>query len=208
MKANKSLLSFFFFCAIPLAYGTPQSDNYKIKVSRGPFANVLHLSNEQNGYTSKWKHIMQQQLASEVNYAGHYRVYVDYGDNLPNECGADAPLCGWVIDKITGMIVSKLPVFISNENDMSHPSLAQGCAVYSPEDENDPPPPGAMADFPFFYRDSTLLWMNGTSLRAPNPNNDKCEYKIYNFKNNEFKVIGDGDPSDDPHFKNNGVNMD
>lgn len=201
MMVNKYLAVVLLFGVTPLSWGGPQAGDYRVKVSLEPFAETLNLSGIQKGYTDEWKRIMQQQLMEQVNYAGHYRLYVGYGDDLPNECGDGHPLCGWVIDKTTGKVVSALPEFIAIENDMSHPSTVQSCAVYSPEDENDPPPPGAMADFPIFYRDSTLLWMNGTLLSASNPNNDKCEYKIYNFKDGKFSIIGKGDPSDDPHFR-------
>lgn len=201
MKVNKTLLCFLLLSISSLTYGVPQVNSYKISVSHGPFAKDLSLSSIQQGYTSKWRLIMQQQLAEQVNYAGHYRLYVGYGEDLPNECGSDRPLCGWIIDKITGQVVSELPEFISNANDMRHPSKEQGCAVYSPGADNDPPPPGAMADFPIFYRDSSLLWINGSLSSAPNPNDDKCEYQIYDFKGDKLKNLGKGDPSDDPHFQ-------
>lgn len=201
MKRNKFLAEFLLFAVIPFSWAGPQAGNYKIKVSHEPFTKDLSLSSVQQGYSSKWKHIMLQQLAEQVNYAGHYRLYFDYGDDLPNECGAGRPLCGWVIDKITGQVVSELPEFISNENDMRHPNIVKGCVVYSPEDENEPPPSGTMADFPIFYLDSTLLWMNGTLSPASNPNDDKCEYQIYNFKADKFQRVGNGDPSDDPRFQ-------
>lgn len=200
MKVNKKLSYFLLLSISFFVFGGTQSGDYHVKENHGPYAKKVILSDMQNSYSSNWKHIMQSELLEPVNFAGHYRLYVDYGENLPNECDSARPLCGWIIDKITGKVVSKLPEFISTENDMSHPSVAQGCAVYSSEDDNAPPSTGAASNFPFFYRNSTLLWMNGSLLPASNPNDDKCEYQIYNLEGNKFQIIGKGDPSDDPNF--------
>lgn len=49
-------------------------------------------------------------LLKPVNFSGHYRVIISKNGTLPQDCGND----GWIIDRLTGEIVSELPEFNGN----------------------------------------------------------------------------------------------
>ncbi|EHI7918817.1 hypothetical protein J9M50_004815, partial [Salmonella enterica] len=117
MKHNNILLGFAlltFTCEAFAGKDNPQFSDYPVAVSTGPFAKNIALSAEQQSYTNKWKQTMQRELAKPVNFAGHYRLYLSWNGELPKECGDNRWVCGWVIDKTSGEIVSELPEF--NEN--------------------------------------------------------------------------------------------
>lgn len=159
----------------------PQFPDYPATVSKGPFAKNIELSTLQQGYSDKWKHVMQREQVKPVNFAGHYRLYLSWNGELPKECGDDRWVCGWIIDKTTGSIVSELPKFNGN-------------TYYRPYHANGTPAPEEFA--PGFYPRSTMLWMNGNTAPLSNLDNLKCEYRVYSFKDNKFNLIGHGDPCD------------
>ena len=134
---------------------------------------------------------MQQELVKPVNFAGHYRLYLSKNGELPKECGDDRWVCGWIIDKTTGQVMSELPEFNGNH------------AYYSYHDNGTP----VSEDFaPDFYPDSTMLWMNGDTVPSSGKGDEQCNYIAYNFKNNTFKTLEIGeecvvDHGDDPDYK-------
>ncbi|MDK9605827.1 hypothetical protein [Lelliottia wanjuensis] len=169
---------------ISSAYAFPQFSDYPVIVSNGPFAKSIELTDTQQRYTDKWKHIMQRELVKPVNFAGHYRLYLSWNGELPKECGDDRWVCGWIIDKTTGSIVSELPEFNGNTH-------------YRPYHANGTPVPEAFS--PGFYPDNSMLWMNGNTAPKSNLLNLKCNYISYNFKNNNFTTLEIGDECDVDH---------
>ncbi|AHE72705.1 hypothetical protein M942_06065 [Enterobacter ludwigii] len=184
MKGNKILLSFLLFSIIPLSYGSPQFDGYRVKVSAGPFAKNIVLSDMQHNYTEKWKTIMQKQLVEPVNFAGHYRLYLSWDGELPKDCGDGRWVCGWIIDKKTGEIVSELPEFNGNR-------------VYYSYHDNGTPSPEIFS--PGFYPVSTMLWMNGETIPKSGNGDVKCNYIAYNFTDNKFTTLDIGDECEVKH---------
>ncbi|EOC9629817.1 hypothetical protein [Enterobacter ludwigii] len=184
MKGHKLLAGVLFFGVIPLSWGVPQAGDYRVKVSNGPFAKNISLSDIQQHNTDKWKHIMQRELVKPVNFAGHYRLYLSKNGELPKECGDERWVCGWIIDKTTGQVVSELPEFNGNN------------AYYSYHDNGTP----VSEDFaPDFYPISTMLWMNGETAPRSNPDADKCNYISYNFTKNTFTTLLVGEECEVKH---------
>lgn len=162
----------------------PQSSDYPVAVSEGPFAKNIELTATQQGYTDKWKQVMQRELVKSVNFAGHYRLYLSRNGELPKECGDSRWVCGWVIDKATGKVVSELPAFNGNH------------AYFSYHDNGTPAPEEFAPDF---YPRSSMLWMNGSNIPASGNGDNKCNYIAYNFKNNNFTTLEIGDECDVDH---------
>ncbi|MFZ5273770.1 hypothetical protein [Enterobacter asburiae] len=184
MKGNKLLVGFLFFGVIPFSWGFPQAGDYKVKVSHGPFAKTISLTDIQQHNTDEWKHIMQRELVKPVNFAGHYRLYISKNGELPKECGDERWVCGWIIDKTTGQVVSELPEFNGNN------------AYYSYHDNGTP----ISEDFaPDFYPISTMLWMNGETAPRSNPDATKCNYIAYNFTKNTFTTLEVGEACEVKH---------
>lgn len=184
MKHRKILLGFVLLisaCSVFADKNNPQFSDYSVSISKGPFAKKIALSLDQKNYTDKWQQAMQRELMKPVNFAGHYRLYLSWNGELPAECGDERWVCGWIIDKNTGTIVSELPGF--NGNTHYRPYHANGTPV-SEEFE------------PGFYPDSAMLWMNGNTAPLSNLDDLKCEYRVYVFKKNEFSLIGQGYPCD------------
>ncbi|EBD6545219.1 hypothetical protein C1366_26290 [Salmonella enterica] len=192
MKHNNILLGFAlltFTCEAFAGKDNPQFSDYPVAVSTGPFAKNIALSAEQQSYTNKWKQTMQRELAKPVNFAGHYRLYLSWNGELPKECGDNRWVCGWVIDKTSGEIVSELPEF--NEN--TH---------YRSYHDNGTPSPEEFE--PGFYPNSIVLWMNGNTAPQSDLRNLQCKYMMYTFKENKFTALDKGSPcevdyGDDPN---------
>ncbi|WP_158698732.1 hypothetical protein [Cronobacter dublinensis] len=184
MEFNMTAWSLVFICIsspIFASEANPQFSDYSVAISSGPFTDNIVLASNQQRFTDKWKHIMQRELLKKVNFAGHYRFYLSWNGELPQECGDERWVCGWVIDKTTGKIVSELPEFNGNHAYLSYHA-------------NGTPVPEAFE--PAFYPQSTMLWINGNTAPLSNLNNLKCEYRIYNFKYNIFSLIDHGYPCD------------
>ncbi|ELY5826225.1 hypothetical protein ACMSZW_003292 [Cronobacter turicensis] len=184
MNFNKITCSLILFSTNTIAFASevnPQFSDYSVTISSGPFTENIVLASKQQHFTDKWKHIMQRELVKKVNFAGHYRLYLSWNGELPQECGDERWVCGWVIDKTTGKIVSELQQFNGNTH-------------YRPYHDNGTPVPEAFE--PAFHPQSTMLWINGNTAPSSNLNNLKCEYRIYNFKENIFSLIDHGYPCD------------
>ncbi|EOL8944279.1 hypothetical protein ACM91X_001377 [Cronobacter dublinensis] len=182
MNFNKITCSLILFITNAIAFASevnPQFSDFSVAISSGPFTEHIVLASDQQHFTDKWKHIMQRELVKKVNFAGYYRLYLSWNGELPQECGDERWVCGWVIDKKTGKIISELPEFNGNTH-------------YRPYHDNGTPVPEAFE--PAFYPQSTMLWINGNTAPSSNLNNLKCEYRIYNFKGNIFSLIDNGYP--------------
>ncbi|WP_137761785.1 hypothetical protein [Nissabacter sp. SGAir0207] len=166
------------------AYAFPQFPDYPVPISKGPFAKSIELTDIQEGYTAKWKKVMQRELVKSVNFAGHYRLYLSWNAELPKECGDERWVCGWVIDKISGKIVSELPEFNGNH-------------AYFSYHDNGTPVPEEFA--PNFYPHSSMLWMNGSNIPTSGKGDNKCNYIAYDFKKNNFITLEIGDECDVDH---------
>ncbi|EOI5729144.1 hypothetical protein ACMS09_002602 [Cronobacter malonaticus] len=117
MNFNKLTCSLMLFSTNAIAFASevnPQFSYFSVAISSGPFTENIVLASKQQHFTDKWKHIMQRELGKPVNFAGHYRLYLSWSGELPKECGDKRWVCGWVIDKATGKIVSELPEFKGN----------------------------------------------------------------------------------------------
>lgn len=190
MKAFKFL--FLSACTVPfVSYASgsdaPQFSDYPTKISAGPFVKKLDLTQEQLQSSEKWKSFMQKELAEPVNFAGHYRVYISKNGQFLNECGNDGWACGWIIDKITGRIVSTLPLFNGNTK------------YHSTTDNGTPSPDAFDATY---YSNSTLILIYGENNPPGENENIKCANTLYNFKGDAFnKILStecDIDHGDDP----------
>ncbi|ELY3468150.1 hypothetical protein SMX26_002760 [Cronobacter universalis] len=167
----------------------PQFSDYATKVSVGPFAQKLYLTGEQLQATQKWKSFMQKELAAPVNFAGHYRVFISNNGQFLEECGNNGWTCGWIIDKLTGHIVSALPSFNGNTK------------YHSTTDNGTPSPDAFDATY---YPNSTMMLIYGENSPPGENGKIKCANSLYDFKRGVFnKIIStecDIDYGDDPAY--------
>ena len=148
----------------------PQFLDYQTAVSSGPFSKKVQLNSEQRTYSLNWKESIQSELNKQVNFSGHYRLFTAVGGK-GKECSNEAWVCGWVIDKITGRIVS-------SDND--------GSNVYASVGDN-----GTPVGYPFevdAYKDSSMIVITGQAIPLDKRANDNpvCKSVVYKFKDNEF----------------------
>lgn len=190
-KFRMLLLVFSVFLVKNTEAGSPQFSDFKVEKSTGPFIKVLSLTEKQKAFTDRWQHIMQHELSNPVNFSGHYRLYLSWNGELPKECGDDRWVCGWILDKKTGEVVSTLPEFNGN-------------TAYFSYNDNGTPRPDEFS--PIFYPDSSMLWIAGTNVPAKGSGNDECSIITYNFKGNQFTPLlhaeCEVDRGDDPNSHN------
>ncbi len=151
----------------------PQFSDYQVEVSKGPFRKKIFINKEQEGYSAHWKRNMQKQLNSPINYAGHFRIYTQFGGH-GKECLRDYWVCGWVIDKLTGKIVATLPV---DDNGSNH---------YAGVADN-----GTPVGLPFemdAYRNSSMIAITGQSIPLKKGMDDSsfCKTALFDFKSNKY----------------------
>lgn len=181
MRAEKYLIMstiFLFQWASALHAGELRFSDYSVTMTSGPFANQILLTKKQKTYSEKWQKIMSKELGEPVNFAGHYRLYLSWGGEFPDECGSERWVCGWIVDKITGEIISTLPEFNGN-------------TAYFTYSDNGTPSPDKFQ--PIFHPNSSMLWMEGTNLPAKKGGSEKCGIAIYNFRNNQFTPLFKGE---------------
>lgn len=156
----------------------PQFSNFEVKVKSGPYAKNILLNSEQENFSSKCKRAMQEQLYKPVNFSGHYRLYIAFGGQ-GIECMKDNWVCGWVIDKLTGKVVSGLP---KDDN---------GSNVYADVGDNGTPV-GLIFEIDA-YKDSTMLIITGQSIPATSDATDSpiCKSIIFNFEDNKFVKLAE-----------------
>lgn len=154
----------------------PQFSDFQSTVSLGPFANEIHLTSKQETYSASWKNSVRSELVEPANLAGHYRIFT-----LPGgkgiECLNEAWVCGWVIDKITGRIVSELP----KDNN--------GSDIYASIGDN-----GTPVGYPFeldTYNDSSMIIITGQAIPLSKKENDNpiCKSMVYNFSEGKFDKL-------------------
>lgn len=161
--------------------GIPEFKDYPADISKGPFATRLDLSSEQAKYSSHWKKITSSELKESVNFGGHYRIYTD-DKSSGNEClDHQGGVCGWVIDKLSGKVVSQLPA-------------VAGTNVYQQVADNGTP---VGEDFRIDTQKSSYLMIltgqaipqkiehdeNGIPITYP------CNTTYYILKNNQFSKV-------------------
>lgn len=186
MKVRK--LPFLFIAAICFSALANEGDAPKFKehnvlLSHGPFTTKIHLTSEQLKKSEAWKSLMQKQLSEKANFAGHYRLYISGKGELPKDCGVNGWVCGWIVDKETGTVVSELPSFNGNSK------------YYSTIDNGTPSPDLFSAEF---YPNSNLIWINGENIPKNKVGNissgdKKCSNSAYLFNNNSFHNIFEGE---------------
>lgn len=161
--------------------GIPEFKDYPADINKGPFATRLDLSSEQAKYSSHWKKITSSELKEPVNFGGHYRIYTD-DKSSGNEClDHQGGVCGWVIDKLSGKVVSQLPA-------------VAGTNVYQQVADNGTP---VGEDFRIDTQKSSYLMIltgqaipqkiehdeNGIPITYP------CKTTYYILKNNQFSKM-------------------
>lgn len=178
MKVNNIIYLVLTFSLTFFSYAddnkAPQFSDYPTKISTGHFVKKIILNKSQEHYSEKWKELLQSELLKPVNFAGHYRIFLSRNGENPKECGNDGWVCGWIIDKTTGMIVSELPIFNANTK------------YYSTTDNGTPSPD--VFD-PTYYPDSALLLIYGENKPSSGIGDSKCANNLYAFQENKFKKI-------------------
>ncbi len=122
---------------------------------------------------------MQKKLVEKVNFAGHYRLYISDHGELPEDCGINGWVCGWVIDKETGRVITELPLFNGNTK------------YYSTIENNTPSPDPFFTEF---YANSNLIWVNGENISAKkighiSPGDNKCANNSYVFNGEIYSIV-------------------
>lgn len=176
-------ISVVCFCTLAHEGNAPAFKEHNVLLSHGPFKKKIHLTNEQLKKSETWKNIMQKQLTEKANFAGHYRLYISENGELPKDCGVNGWVCGWVVDKETGTVVSELPAFNGNTK------------YYSTIDNGTPSPVLFSAEF---YPNSNLIWISGENIPESKIGNislgdKKCSNSAYLFNNNSFYNVFEGE---------------
>ena len=126
--------------------GGPDYTKYPVKVSKGPFAKELHFTEKEKKNSPEWRKRLQQELNKPVNFAGHYRLFIDYDNVSRKECNL---ICGWVIDKHKGKIITGLPWFNGNN------ACYRFIDLYTPVAED------LIINF---YPDSSMIFIHGMNM--------------------------------------------
>lgn len=181
MKVAKITLLFlltFIPSACVVGKEMPHFKDYTVFISPGPFAKKIIFSNEQKNNSSKWKIIMQRELMKVVNFSGHYVVYISRKGEFPEECGNNGWVCGWIIDKNSGRVVSELPSFNGNTR------------YFSTIDNGTPSPDQFNIEF---YAKSSMLWISGQNIPVNGSANEvRCANTAYNFNMDSFVKLFSG----------------
>jgi len=177
------LISFICFSTFANDGKVPEFKEHNVLLSHGPFASKIIFTSEQLEKSSDWKKIMQNQLRKEVNFAGQYRIYISKKGELPKDCGINGWICGWIVDKITGSVISELPLFNGNTK------------YYSTIDNGTPSPDPFSAEY---YPNSNLIWISGENIPSSKVGNislgdKKCSNSAYLFENHLFRRIFQGE---------------
>ncbi|EPN1620426.1 hypothetical protein ACTV1I_002756 [Cronobacter dublinensis] len=172
MKINKFIIMILMpFFSMAVDNGALQFSDFPVKVSVGPFEKKIIFDDIYSNGSEKWKSSMQQQLLEPVNYAGHYRIYISKPGQFQKDCGDDGWICGWIIDKKTGHIISTLPVF--NGNFKYHSTIDNGTP--SPDDFS-----------AVFYQGATVLLIYGATKPLHGNGEIKCQNILYNIQEDKF----------------------
>lgn len=185
MRTDKIVhyLSLLFLVYSHLSYATHQHNDV-VDVSNGPFTKELVLRDSQNGFSPWWKENVEVELSKPVNFAGKYRLFVSPGGH-GKECPHDYWVCGWVIDKTTGEVVSTLP------------TSPEGGNCYAESVDN-----GTSDGLKFnviAYADHTSLTIIGRAVNVPLRDADgdflvpECRSIKYNFDGKNYAIIKEED---------------
>lgn len=185
MRADKTIR--YLFLLVPLcthlSYAAPQNSDI-VGVSNESFTKELVLSDVQNDFSPWWKENVKAELSKPVNFAGKYRLFVSPGGH-GKECLHDYWICGWVIDKTTGEVVSTLP------------TSPEGGNSYAEAVDN-----GTSDGLKFkviFSKDRTSLTITGRAVNAPlrDANGEfsvpECRTIKYNFDGKKYSMIKEED---------------
>lgn len=182
MKVNKAFLflcMFLFLTAHADVNTPPNFSSYPVSLNQGAFVDDVNFSDQQEKYSEKWKKLMRKSILNPVNFSGHYVVYISKNGELPEECGDDGWVCGWIIDKINGKIISELPAFNGNTK------------YYSIIDNGTPSPDLFDAEF---YSTSSMLWIRGQNIPANGKaGEERCANVAYDFKSDLFIKLFSGE---------------
>lgn len=150
----------------------PKFSEFPTTVSSGPFVKKIALNAEQEHQSTKWKKYIQTELLKPVNFSGHYRLVISKDGVLPQDCGNDGWVCGWVIDKLTGKVNSELPEFNGNTK------------YYSTIENGTPSPDFFDLEY---YPNSSMIWISGQNIPTENKQGEaRCANSAYNFKDELF----------------------
>lgn len=173
MKINKLIMLLLLVVMVTArASDHPRFPEYSVMINPGPFANKIEFSNLQNHYSNEWKNYIKTEFVKPVNFSGHYRIILSENGILPQECGDDGWVCGWIIDKLTGRVISELPKFNGNTK-------------YFPTIDNGTPSPDLFNME--YYPNSSMIWISGQNTPVNNRYGEtKCANIAYNFKDDNF----------------------
>lgn len=154
---------------------SPNFSDYSTVISSGPFVNKAALTAVQRDFSADWRSLIEKELVKPVNFSGHYRLVITQGGVLSKECGNDGWVCGWVIDKKTGEVVSTLPEFNGNTK------------YFATIDNGTPSPDSFSIEY---YPNSSLVWVSGQNKPE---NGDfkqtKCANAAYKYNANTFSIV-------------------
>ena len=174
MRVLVVLLVFFASFMVPAnGIANPQFSDFIVEVSKGPFAKKIVLSEVQKSYSNFWKLEIDKQLKKTINFSGRYIIYTSYG-GYGVECKFEGWVCGWVIDKLTGKVVSELPM---DDN---------GSSIYAGLSDN-----GTPVGLPFevdSYKGSSMIAIIGQSIPMSSSEGDApvCKSVLFNFTGVKF----------------------
>lgn len=185
MRRNKIIHKLFLLLPLytHLSYAAQQNSDV-VSVSNGPFTKELILRDTQNDFSPWWKENVKVELSKPVNFAGKYRLFVSPGGH-GKECLHDYWICGWVIDKTTGEVVSTLP------------TSPEGGNSYAEAVDN-----GTSDGLKFkvtAYKDRTSLTITGRAVNAPLRDASgefsvpECRTIKYNFDGKNYTIIKEED---------------
>ncbi|MDU6411409.1 MAG: hypothetical protein E6560_10695 [Yersiniaceae bacterium] len=179
------LMSFMVFAASTDNQSTyidrkPDFKEYATSISQGPFSTQLILDDEQNSYSAYWKNNMLKELSKPANFAGHYRLYLqDRGKGKECQHG----VCGWILDKLSGAVISGLPEY-------------DGSNSYGSVGDNGTPV-GKPLEI-LIYKNSKLMILTGQAIPFKIENDEyglpityPCKAIYYVFENNQFRKIAE-----------------
>lgn len=178
MKVVNSLFLILMACSYS-AYSeegqAPKFSDFSVEVSSGPFVNKTKFTDAQKKSSTEWRALIEKELVKPVNFSGHYRLVLSKGGDLPKECGDNGWVCGWIIDKVTGGVVSSLPQFNGNTK------------YYSTIDNGTPSPDDFSIEY---YPNSSLIFVSGQNKpENGSVNQTKCANVAYEYKNNGFQSL-------------------
>jgi len=161
----------------------PDFERYAVSFTKKSFSTHLILTNEQEGYSEHWKKITMNELKKAANLAGNYRIYTDAGSQGSECLDHKGGVCGWVIDKVSGKVVTSLP-------------SVNGSNVYNQVADNGTP---IGEEFKIHTQEnSALMILTGQAIPLKIESDEyglpityPCKAIYYVFENNQFRKIAE-----------------